>query len=81
MRHTRLQLGALGAALFLIGACDGARDVDYSRSRAISADIACHAGRRLHLALAREDHGRRTDRFDTLANTGSMIRGARSRRF
>jgi len=40
MTHTRLQLTALIAAHFLVGACNGARDVDYSRSRAISADIA-----------------------------------------
>ena len=41
MTQNRLQLPALIAALFLVGACSGgARDVDYSRSRAISADTA-----------------------------------------
>ena len=37
MTQARFQLPALIAALFLVGACG---DVDYSRSRAISADIA-----------------------------------------
>jgi hypothetical protein len=40
MMHAHWQLPALIAALFLVGACNGARDVDYSRSRSISADIA-----------------------------------------
>jgi len=38
--QARSQLPALIGALFLVGACNGARDVDYSRSRAISSDIA-----------------------------------------
>ena len=40
MVHAHWQLPALIATLFLVGACDGARDVDYSRSRSISAHIA-----------------------------------------
>jgi hypothetical protein len=41
MTQAHLQLIALIAgALFLVGACNGARDVDYSRSRSISADTA-----------------------------------------
>lgn len=41
MTQARFQLPALIAALFLVAACGaGARDVDYSRSRAISADTA-----------------------------------------
>ena len=39
MIQTRFQLPALIVALSL-GACGGARDVDYSRSRSISADTA-----------------------------------------
>jgi hypothetical protein len=38
MTQARFQLPALIAALFLVGACNG--DIDYSHSRAISADIA-----------------------------------------
>jgi hypothetical protein len=41
MTQAHLHLTAVAAALLLVGACNGgARDVDYSRSRAISADIA-----------------------------------------
>jgi hypothetical protein len=40
MTYAHLRFTTLIAALVLVGACgDGARDVDYSRSRAISADI------------------------------------------
>ena len=40
MIRAKSRLPTLIGALFVLGACgDGARDVDYSRSRAISADI------------------------------------------
>jgi hypothetical protein len=38
MTQARFQLPALIGAIFVVGACNG--DIDYSRSRAISADIA-----------------------------------------
>jgi hypothetical protein len=41
MIRAKSRLPTLIGALFVLGACgDGARDVDYSRSRAISSDIA-----------------------------------------
>ena len=40
MSFARYQLPTLVAALFLVVACNDARDVDYSHSRSISADIA-----------------------------------------
>jgi hypothetical protein len=38
MTKTRSQIPALVGVLLLVGACNG--DIDYSHSRAISADIA-----------------------------------------
>jgi hypothetical protein len=38
MMHAHWQLPALIGAFFLVGACNS--DIDYSRSRSISADIA-----------------------------------------
>jgi hypothetical protein len=40
MTQARSRLPVLIGAFLLVGACDGARDIDYSHSRAISADIA-----------------------------------------
>lgn len=40
MTQARCQVLALIGAFFLVGSCNGARDIDYTRSRFISADIA-----------------------------------------
>jgi hypothetical protein len=42
MTQTRSRLLALIGALFVVGACNG--DIDFSHSRAISADIAAALG-------------------------------------